>query len=70
MSDTTIGTRGETRVHPTALVDPDATLGQGVVVGPWAIVGPRVEVGDGSESFDIVDIRDADPFHMSDALPL
>jgi UDP-N-acetylglucosamine acyltransferase len=39
----------ETRVHPSAIVDPEAELGQGVVVGPWSIVGPRVEIGDGTE---------------------
>jgi len=49
MSETTLETRGETIVHPTALVDPDAELGQGVVVGPWAIVGPGVSIGDGTE---------------------
>jgi len=36
-----------TRIHPTALVDPGATLGDGVEVGPFAIIGPSVEVGDG-----------------------
>ncbi len=45
----TVGTRGETLVHPTALVDPEAELGTGVVVGPWALVGPGVVVGDGTE---------------------
>lgn len=49
MSDATVGTRGETVIHPTALVDDEAELGQGVVVGPWAIVGPRVRIGDGTE---------------------
>jgi UDP-3-O-[3-hydroxymyristoyl] glucosamine N-acyltransferase len=49
MSETTVGVRGETIVHATALVDPLAVLGQGVTVGPWAIVGPNVEVGDGTE---------------------
>jgi UDP-N-acetylglucosamine acyltransferase len=49
MSDTTVGTRGETRIHPTALVDSDSELGEGVVIGPWAIVGPGVKVGDGTE---------------------
>ncbi|MEJ2202487.1 MAG: acyl-ACP--UDP-N-acetylglucosamine O-acyltransferase [Gemmatimonadota bacterium] len=49
MSETTVETRGETAVHPTAIVDTDAELGQGVVVGPWAIVGPRVRVGDGTD---------------------
>jgi UDP-N-acetylglucosamine acyltransferase len=37
-----------TPIHPTAIVDPRAELGQGVEVGPFAIVGPGVSVGDGS----------------------
>jgi UDP-N-acetylglucosamine acyltransferase len=38
----------ETQIHPTAIVDPQAILGQGVQVGPFAVIGPRVEVGDES----------------------
>jgi UDP-N-acetylglucosamine acyltransferase len=49
MSETTVAVRGETIVHPSALVDPEAELGQGVIIGPWAIVGPRVRIGDGTE---------------------
>ena len=49
MSDVTVGSRGETEVHATALVDPAAELGQGVTVGPWALIGPRVRIGDGTE---------------------
>jgi UDP-N-acetylglucosamine acyltransferase len=51
MSKTTAGLtgRGETRVHTTAVVDPDAELGMGVDVGPYAIVGPGVLVGDGTQ---------------------
>ncbi len=49
MSDVTVGTRGETVVHGTAIVDPTAELGQGVSVGPWALVGPRVRIGDGTD---------------------
>ncbi len=30
------------RIHPTALVDGGAVLGDGVEVGPWCIVGPGV----------------------------
>lgn len=37
----------ETFIHPTAVVDPGARLGQGVNVGPYAILGPHVVVGDG-----------------------
>ena len=36
----------ETRIHPTAIVDQKASLGQGVVVGPYAVVGPGVCLGD------------------------
>jgi UDP-N-acetylglucosamine acyltransferase len=35
----------ETQVHPTALVDDAAELGEGVVVGPYCIVGPNVSIG-------------------------
>lgn len=49
MSESTVDTRGETIIHPSALIDPDAELGQGVVVGPWAVLGPGVRVGDGTE---------------------
>lgn len=34
-------------VHPTAIVSPSATLGDGVRIGPFAIVGERCEIGDG-----------------------
>lgn len=32
-------------IHPTAIVDPEAELGDGVQVGPYAIIGPNVVVG-------------------------
>ena len=35
-------------IHPTALVDPGATLGDDVDVGPYAILGAVVTVGAGS----------------------
>jgi len=34
-------------MHPTAIVAPDAQLGEGVEVGPFAIIGPQVTVGRG-----------------------
>lgn len=37
------------KVHPTAIVDPDAELGTDVAVGPYALIGPRVTVGDGTK---------------------
>jgi UDP-N-acetylglucosamine acyltransferase len=39
----------EKDIHPTAVVDPRAELGQGVRVAPYAVIGPRVEIGDGTE---------------------
>ena len=38
-----------TRVHPTAIVDPRAELGQNVIVGPYAIIGAGVMLGDECE---------------------
>ncbi len=34
-------------VHPTAVIDSDARLGEDVEIGPYAVVGPGVELGDG-----------------------
>ncbi len=50
MSDTAVeaGESLETQIHPTAIVDPNAELGQGVVIGPWSIIGPGVQVKDGT----------------------
>lgn len=36
-----------TQIHPTAIVDPAAQLGEGVYVGPYCIIGPGVTLGDG-----------------------
>ena len=35
-------------IHPTALVDAGARLGDDVAVGPYAVIGPEVEIGEGS----------------------
>jgi UDP-N-acetylglucosamine acyltransferase len=34
-------------IHPTAIVDAGARLGDGVDIGPYAVVGPAVALGDG-----------------------
>jgi UDP-N-acetylglucosamine acyltransferase len=34
------------RIHPSAIVDPGARLGNGVQVGPYAIIGPNVVIGE------------------------
>ena len=38
-----------TSVHPTAIVDPAAQLGEGVSVGAYSIVGPYVTIGAGTK---------------------
>ena len=38
----------QTRIHPTAVVDPKAELGAGVDIGPYAVIGPEVTIGSGS----------------------
>jgi UDP-N-acetylglucosamine acyltransferase len=35
-----------TGVHPRALVDAGAVIGEGVSIGPWCHVGPKVVLGD------------------------
>jgi UDP-N-acetylglucosamine acyltransferase len=34
------------QIHPTALIEPGARLGENVTIGAYSIVGPHVEVGD------------------------
>jgi len=36
-------------IHPTAIVAPQARLGDGVSVGPYAVIGPEVEIGEGTQ---------------------
>ncbi|ATX79274.1 acyl-[acyl-carrier-protein]--UDP-N-acetylglucosamine O-acyltransferase [Mariprofundus aestuarium] len=36
-------------IHPTAIVDAGAELGEGVSIGPYSIVGPNVKLGDHCE---------------------
>lgn len=35
-------------IHPSAIVDPSASLAPDVEVGPWSIIGPGVEIGAGT----------------------
>lgn len=37
----------DSRIHPSAIVEPGAELGQGVRIGPFCHVGPQVRLGDG-----------------------
>lgn len=36
------------RIHPTAVVDPDATIADDVTVGPYCVIGPKVSIGPGT----------------------
>jgi UDP-N-acetylglucosamine acyltransferase len=36
------------RVHPTAIVDPQAEVADDVTIGPYAIIGPQVRIGPGT----------------------
>ena len=37
----------ETSIHLTAVIDPQATIGENVHIGPYCIIGPNVSIGDG-----------------------
>jgi UDP-N-acetylglucosamine acyltransferase len=45
-------------IHETAIVHPDAELGQGVSVGPYSIIDANVSIGDGTWIGPHVVIRD------------
>lgn len=34
-------------IHPTAIVSPDAKIGDGVEIGPWALIGESCTIGHG-----------------------
>jgi len=36
----------ETIIHPSAIIDPNAQLGEGVRIGPYCVVGAHVQLGD------------------------
>lgn len=37
------------QIHPTAIVDPNAHLEEGVIVGPGVVIGPHVWIGEGTQ---------------------
>lgn len=39
------GIMSKPNIHPTAIVSPDAVLGENTVVGPYALIHARVEIG-------------------------
>lgn len=44
-------------IHPQAIVDPSAKLGNGVEIGPWTLIGPDVEIGDNTRIHSHVVIK-------------
>lgn len=36
-------------IHPTAIVDPTATVGENITIGPYSVFGPDCVIGDNSE---------------------
>lgn len=52
-----MSTQAWSGVHPQAIVDPSAKLGDEVTVGPWSYIGPGVEVGAGTEILSHVVVK-------------
>ena len=36
------------KIHPTAVISPDAKIAEGVEVGPFSLIGPSVTIGKGT----------------------
>jgi UDP-N-acetylglucosamine acyltransferase len=34
------------KIHPTAIIDPQAQIGSGVEIGPYSVIGPNVTIGE------------------------
>ncbi len=45
-SGSEIRSRGPVNVHPTAIVHPEAELGEGVQIGPYSVIAGTVKIGD------------------------
>ncbi len=45
-SGSEVRSRGSVVIHPTAIVHPDAELGEGVSVGPYSIIAGTAKIGD------------------------
>lgn len=46
----------QSTIHPTAIIDPQAVLGEGVVVGPYSVIEDDVEIGAGTKIWPHVHI--------------
>ena len=38
------------QIHPQAIVDPKAQLGEDVEIGPFCFIGPHAQIGDGTRA--------------------
>ncbi len=45
-SGSEVRSRRQVEIHPTAIVHPDAELGEGVMIGPYSIIEGTVRIGD------------------------
>jgi len=36
----------ETKIHPSAIIEPGAEIGSGVSIGPYCVIGSKVQIGD------------------------
>ena len=43
-------------IHPLAVVDPNAQIGEGVEIGPFCVIGPDVVLGDGCKLYNNVTV--------------
>lgn len=43
-----MGEKQGREIHETAIVSPDAEIGEGVEIGPYAVIGDRVTIGEGT----------------------
>ena len=48
--------QGPAGIHPTAVVDDGATIGDGVSIGPFCVIGPGATIGEGTQIRDHVTI--------------
>ncbi len=37
----------KSEIHPTAVIAPEAKIGEGVTIGPYVVIGPQVVIGEG-----------------------
>jgi len=44
-------------IHPQAIIDPSAKIGENVEIGPWTLIGPDVEIGDGTQIMSHVVVK-------------